>query len=125
MCTSKKSKKCTNNIFRLICSLLTHALKFDRKLNYLMRITQTSISKLPHIIYVINNLFLSKFNINGHGNILWIHKVVINIFVMILIKCDYTLFTNVFISQLISYNASQTLRFEHIITFFNFYVPQF
>jgi hypothetical protein len=40
------------------------------------------------------------------------------IFLIILIKCDYTLFTNVFISQLISYNASQTLRFEHIITHF-------
>ena len=38
---------------------------------------------------------------------------------MILIKWDYILFTNGYISQRVSYNSSQSLRLDYLITFSN------
>jgi hypothetical protein len=64
-------------MFRLICSILTHVLKVDEKIDYLLETTKISISKLPHKIVII--IYWSKLFENGHDNILWIHKLVINI----------------------------------------------
>ena len=44
---------------------------------------------------------------------------------MISLKWDHTLFTNGYISNIVSYNSTQTLRFKHHITFLNLYELQF
>ena len=43
---------------------------------------------------------------------------------MILIKWYYTLFTNGYISQRVSYNSSQSMRLNYLITFSNSYGSQ-
>ena len=43
---------------------------------------------------------------------------------MISLKWNHTLFTNSYISNIVSYNTTQTLRFKYPITFLNLYELQ-
>ena len=43
---------------------------------------------------------------------------------IILTKWDHTLFTNRYISQIVSYNSSQSMRLDYLITFSNSYGSQ-
>ena len=43
---------------------------------------------------------------------------------IILTKWDHTLFTNRYISQIVSYNSSQSMRLDYLITFLNSYRSQ-